>query len=566
MFNLKIILKTTVHISFVIILIFFSTLEAKNFDKYSRADNISDYFSGILLLNQSKYDESFKYLKKLEGLEKSHSVYSSKYLYSLINSGNFNLALNYAKKLEKNRKSSFETDLILGIYYLKNSRYDISNEYFLKAKKRKSRSILDNHVAESLYLWSDLENLKLEKASIELSKFDNRFENLKKIQNVFLNCFFNSKGTEELFEKLINNPKTDFSRYNFFYAKYLVSIDKTNYAKKIVSNSLEKYPRNLLLNQFIIDLKKSRTHLNFDCKNKQHVTAEIVYIAANALSSQSIFPLSNFYINLSKYLNRDFIAFDTLLAENFYKIEDFKNAKKTYKKLTNYGSAFKWHSNKQISRILILEKNINKSLELLKESFNELDVKGVYEIFDYAEFLKNNDKFEESINYYTDILSKIKKTHPLYPEVTDSRGVAFERIGKWNEAENDLLSSLEVDPNQAYVINYLAYSWIEKGLKIQKSLQMLERANKLKSNDPYIIDSLGWALFKLKKYKEAKEYLQLALSLMPADPIVNDHFGDVLWKNGNEIQARYYWNYVLKLEDADKDLKIKIEEKLIKGL
>tara|TARA_B100000941_G_C28505746_1_gene557178 strand:- start:842 stop:2542 length:1701 start_codon:yes stop_codon:yes gene_type:complete len=566
MFNLKIFIKTTVHISFVIILIFFSTLEAKNFDKFSRADNISDYFSGILLLNQSKYGESFKYLKKLEGLEKSHSVYSSKYLYSLINSGNFNLALNYAKKLEKNRKSSFETDLILGIYYLKNSKYDISNEYFLKAKKRKSRSILDNHVAESLYLWSDLENLKLEKASIELSKLDNRFENLKKIQNVFLNCFFNSKETEELFEKLTNNPKTDFSRYNFFYAKYLVSIDKTNYAKKIVSNSLEKYPRNLLLNQFITDLKRSRTPLDFDCKNKQHVTAEIVYIAANALSSQSIFPLSNFYINLSKYLNRDFIAFDTLLAENFYKIEDFKNAKKTYKKLTNYGSAFKWHSNKQISRILILEKNINKSLELLKESFNELNIKGVYEIFDYAEFLKNNDKFEESIKYYTDILNKIKKTHPLYPEVTDSRGVAFEKIGKWDEAENDLMSSLEVDPNQAYVINYLAYSWIEKGLKIQKSLQMLERANKLKSNDPYIIDSLGWALFKLKKYKEAKEYLQLALSLMPADPIVNDHFGDVLWKNGNEIQARYYWNYVLMLDNADKDLKIKIEEKLIKGL
>ena len=95
---------------------------------------------------------------------------------------------------------------------------------------------------------------------------------------------------------------------------------------------------------------------------------------------------------------------------------------------------------------------------------------------------------------------------------------------------------------------------------------MLERANKLKSNDPYIIDSLGWALFKLKRYKESKNYLQLALRLMPADPIVNDHYGDVLWKNGNEIQARYYWKYVLNLEKTEKDLKEKIEQKLIKGL
>ena len=72
---------------------------------------------------------------------------------------------------------------------------------------------------------------------------------------------------------------------------------------------------------------------------------------------------------------------------------------------------------------------------------------------------------------------------------------------------------------------------------------MLEKANKIKSNDPYIIDSLGWALFKLKRYKESKDYLQLAVKLMPADPIVNDHYGDVLWKNGNKIQARYYWSY-----------------------
>ena len=95
---------------------------------------------------------------------------------------------------------------------------------------------------------------------------------------------------------------------------------------------------------------------------------------------------------------------------------------------------------------------------------------------------------------------------------------------------------------------------------------MLKKANKLRSNDPYIIDSLGWALFKLERYKESKDYLQLAVKLMPADPIVNDHFGDALWKIGNEIQARYYWNYVLKLDEAEKDLKKKIELKLIKGL
>ena len=181
-----------------------------------------------------------------------------------------------------------------------------------------------------------------------------------------------------------------------------------------------------------------------------------------------------------------------------------------------------------------------------------MNFKGVYETFDYAEFLKNNEIFEKSIKYYSQILEMIDVQHPLYAEVRDSRGVAYERTNNWEKAEKDLLASLKVNPNQAYVINYLAYSWIEQGVKIKKSLEMLEKANQLKSNDPYIIDSLGWALFKLKRYEESKGYLQLAVRLMPADPIVNDHYGDVLWKNGEEIQARYYWEYVLNLDEAEK--------------
>ena len=227
---------------------------------------------------------------------------------------------------------------------------------------------------------------------------------------------------------------------------------------------------------------------------------------------------------------------------------------------------FNWYSKKQISRILIQEKEKDKALKILKDAFEEVKSKSVYEIYDYAEFLKNNEEFEEAITYYTKGLSLISRKHPLFPKITDGRGVSYERIGDWKKAEKDLLESLSENPDQAYVINYLAYTWIEKGVKINKSLSMLEKANKLKSNDPFIIDSLGWALFKLGRFEESKDYLQLALRLMPADPIVNDHYGDVLWKNGKKIQARYFWNYVLNLEKTEENLKIKIEKKLIEGL
>ena len=558
--------KITAQVLFVIIFIFFSTLEAKNSDKFIKGDEISDYFSGILLLNQNKYEESQKFLKKLDGLEKVHKSYSSKYIYSLINSGNFNQALSFAKKLEKNKQDSFESDLIIGIYYLKNDKHDLSKKYFFSAKKRNSRSILDNYISSSLYNWSNLDKNNLGNAISDLNNLNERFQNLKKIQNAFLNCFFSTNKTEEVFEELISDEITDFSRYNYFYANYLSSIGDKAKAKEIVSNSLKKYPRNLLLNHYKTNLDKNENNFDFDCKNRDHISAEIIYITANALSSQFIYPLSNFYLNLAKYLNKEFHSFNTLMAENFYKIDDYAKAKKIYKELTRYGKDFEWYSNKQISRILIKEGKKEQSIKLLTKSYNDLSQKGVYETFDYAEFLKNNEEFKKSIDYYSKILNMIGKDHPLYPEVTDGRGVSYERIGEWDMAEKDLLESLKAKPNQAYVINYLAYSWIEQGIKIKKSLSMLEKANEIKSNDPYIIDSLGWALFKLKRYKESKKYLQMAVKLMPADPIVNDHYGDVLWKNGEEIQARYYWNYVLNLEKAEKDLKDKIEKKLITGL
>ena len=199
------------------------------------------------------------------------------------------------------------------------------------------------------------------------------------------------------FEKLVTNQKTDFSRYNYFYAKYLNSNNKNTKAKNVIENSLKKYPRNLLLSQYRIDLLNAENNFDFDCKKKEHVAAEMLYIAANALSSQSIYPLSNFYLNLSKYLNKNFHSFDTLIAENFYNIKDFSSAKKIYERLKNYGAAFSWYANKQIAKILIQE-NDKKSLQFLEKSYTALPIKGVYEIFDYAEFLKIMKNSKNQLN------------------------------------------------------------------------------------------------------------------------------------------------------------------------
>ena len=341
----KFTIKLIAQILFVIT--FFSTLNAQNLYKFDKSNHIADYFSGILLLNDNQYSESYKFLNQLEGLEESHINYSSKFLFTLVNLGKFNEAFSYSKKLEKRKLGNFESDLIMGIYYLKNENYDLAKNYFLKLKNRKSSSVLNNFVSSSLFNWVSFKNLNFNSAKNTINTINPRFENLRNIQNVFLHCFYKSPETESLFKNLISDKKIDFSRYNYFYGVYLSNSGKIKESKKVINSSLELYPKNLLLNQYKLDLNNDKYKNSFNCQNLSHVAAEILYITANALSSQYIYKSSNFYLNLSKYLNKDFYAFDALLAENLYTIENFKEARRIYNQIEKKGKFFFWHSAKQ---------------------------------------------------------------------------------------------------------------------------------------------------------------------------------------------------------------------------
>ena len=125
-------------------------------------------------------------------------------------------------------------------------------------------------------------------------------------------------------------------------------------------------------------------------------------------------------------------------------------------------------------------------------------------------------------------------------------------MGNYENADEDFTHSLRINPDDAYALNYLAYSWLERDYKIDEAIEMLEKAYASKSNDPYIIDSIGWAYYLIDRLFEGRKYLKRAVELMPEDPIVNDHYGDILWKLNRKIQARYFWNNVLSFDDTEK--------------
>ena len=214
---------------------------------------------------------------------------------------------------------------------------------------------------------------------------------------------------------------------------------------------------------------------------------------------------------------------------------------------------------------LILKEKKSSAVAIKKE-FDLLKDKNAEHFYELANFYKDNEYYLESVKYYTLALENLNQDHFLVPKILDRRGTSYERIDEWEKAEKDLKESLRILPDQPFVLNYLAYSWVDKGQNIDEAIEMLKKATEIKKNNGYIIDSLGWAHYRNKNYLDAEKYLQQAVDLMPLDPGINDQYADTLWMLNKDIQARYFWEQVLNLDTTEVELKTNIRKKMIFGI
>jgi tetratricopeptide (TPR) repeat protein len=145
------------------------------------------------------------------------------------------------------------------------------------------------------------------------------------------------------------------------------------------------------------------------------------------------------------------------------------------------------------------------------------------------------------------------------------RGICLERSKQWAKAEADFKKALELYPNQPHVLNYLGYSWIDQGVHLDEGMDMIKRSVEQRPDDGYIVDSLGWAYYRLGNYDEAVKNLERAVELKPVDPTINDHLGDVYWKVDRMLEAKFQWSHARDLKPETDEL-AKIEQKLKVGL
>ena len=524
---------------------------------------LSNYFSGIVAYNNNDNTHALKFFKSSKHLIKQHNSYLENYIYTLVLEGKVQQAISEIKQNSTEDNSNFfEAHLVLAIDSFERKNYKKSKEHLQRSYEFINNDKFSLIIAETLkqYLYVFEQN--------KISKIKNKFGNFSFINEVFQKCYLNDKDTKTYFKNLINSQTEDYSRYIFFYINYLIENDGYDDAKNITDN-LDYLNSSLLISQgkkWVDDQKLEQFKKIFSCNNTTDVVSEFFFLVSNLYSSQANYEKSNFYLNISHYLNPKFKFNLSLLAENYYLNKDYTKTLKILESFNKKDEFYYWFKLKKKAQIISRKQDKDKSLDFINLNFKKIKNPSIKIIFDIANFNKNAKKYKEAIKFYDQIILKIDINTQLYAEILYRRGSSYERLGDYVNSDTDLLKSLEINPDDAYVLNYLAYSWLEREYKIDLSLQMLEKAYATQNNDPYIIDSIGWAYYLIDDYIKAENFLKRAVELMPEDPIVNDHYGDILWKLDRKIQARYFWENVLNLEETEDKMKKDIKNKLIKGL
>ena len=551
---------------FALILLFYQSplySKSKTLNDFN-SHHLSNYFSGIVAYENNDNSQALKFFKSSKSLIKQHDSYLENYVYTLVLEGKVQQATSEIKKnLTDGNSNFFEAHLVLALDSLKRKNYKRSKEHLQKSYEFINNDRLSLIITETLkqYLYVFEKN--------KISKTKNKFGNFSFINEVFQRCYLNDENTKVYFDKLLNSQDdADYSRYIFFYLNYLIENDGYEEAKNITAN-IDYLNSSLLISQgkkWIKDQKLEEFKKIFSCSNTTDIIGEFFFLVSNLYSSQNDYENSNFYLNISHYLNPKFKFNLSLLAENHYLNKNYTKTLKILESFNKKDEFYYWFKLKKEAQIISKLQNKDKSLDFINLNFKKIKNPSIKIVFDIANFNKNAKKYKEAIRYYDQIISKIDINSQLYADILYRRGGSYERLADYVSSDKDLLKSLEVNPDDAYVLNYLAYSWLERKYKIDLSLQMLEKAYAKRSNDPYIIDSIGWAYYLIDDYEKAENFLKRAVELMPEDPIVNDHYGDILWKLDRKIQARYFWENVLNLEETEDKMKKVIKGKLIEGL
>lgn len=413
-------------------------------------------------------------------------------------------------------------------------------------------------------------------AAFDLKKYDEAQEHFSSLDGQQLYRIFatyhaglaaaaadDAEKAEELFKESIgDSPPT--ARLAEAYGRFLEREGRWKDARAVYESAMERAPSDPVM-MAAVTRTTERKRPDALVSTGRRGAAEALYGLASAFArDDGGIRLSLVYLRLALYLEPDMEAPRLLLGNVLEAQERWEEAAQVYE---NFDATSPYYRPAQVGRADALSRidQIDEALEALSalEKVYPDDVSAPIAIGD---LMRRAERYEEARDAYDRAMVIIGEPEERYWSLFYARGVSHERIGDWDKAEADLKKALEFRPDQAHVLNYLGYSWIEQGRNLTEAREMIEKAVELRPEDGYITDSLGWVEYRLGDYEAAVKTMERAVELTPTDPVINDHYGDTLWRVGRKLEARFQWKRAQSFEPEEQELKDRIARKLEVGL
>lgn len=364
------------------------------------------------------------------------------------------------------------------------------------------------------------------------------------------------------FEEASRLAEGESLRILLAYAAHLARTGDTAKARAIYGGFLKRAPSHPIVRAAIARLDAGGVPDRVIASAGQGL-AETFYGIASSLSDERSFEVPVFYLQLALALEPRHELSLSLLGDRYEIAERYDDAIDAYERIPS-SSPLYMNARLQIAQTYQKQKKPAEALKVLNGaltgSADDLDLHA-----SIGDVLRGEERYAEAAEAYSKGIALIREQQERHWTIYYTRGIAYERSKRWQDAERDLKIALKLKPEQPLVMNYLAYTWVEQGVNKDEALAMLKRAVELRPEDGFIIDSLGWAYYRLGDYQTAIQYLEQAIQLEPGEATINDHLGDAYWRVGRRLEAKYQWQHALTLK-PEKDEEPKIRRKIEAGL
>jgi tetratricopeptide (TPR) repeat protein len=482
-------------------------------------------------------------------------------IYLMAAAGRIDEAATLAERLTKSKREDRLGNLILSVRAAKLGRYKDARARLRPLPERGPNQIL-LPLLRGWYRYASGDRKGGLKALEPLSKLEGYANFYYLHSGMMLEMMGRTKDAARRYGKALEGGQNPGLRMITAIGLFYERSGRRKQAIKLYESHLKSRPESLTMQLALARAKKGRKPNAF-ASSPAEAIAEALFDIASPLRQGRTQRQAVIYAQLALHMRPHFAPAQVLIASIYEANRRFAEAAAYYGKVRK-SSPLSWDARLSQARLLEDLKRRDEAIKLLQHMADERPHRWDALVL-LGEILRSAERFNDAVTVYDRAIARIPKLEPRHWSLLYARGIALERSKHWARAEKDFLKALEFEPDQPHVLNYLGYSWVERGEHLQRARKMIEKAVALRRNDGYITDSLGWVLYRMGKFDEAVKYLERAVELRPQDPTINDHLGDALWMVGRQHEAEFQWRRALSLE-PEKDQIPVIESKIEKGL